>query len=76
MNLHTVCECCGIVESRELHHIVTRSTGGQDEDWNYLALCTVCHHTFHYLGRKSFAARYPHLADKIKEAVIRQGRKW
>jgi hypothetical protein len=76
MNAHPTCEACGIVESRDGHHIVTRATGGLEEDWNYLALCVVCHTTWHNIGRKSFAARYPHLDTKIKESVKRHGRKW
>ena len=76
MNAHVGCEACGIVQSQEGHHILTRATGGPEEDWNFLALCHVCHYVWHNIGRKAFAERYPHLAPKIKEAVKRGGRKW
>ncbi len=76
MNAHPICEACRIVESYHAHHIVTRQTGGAEEDYNCLALCVVCHKEAHYMGRRSFAARYPHLEAKIKEACKRQGRKF
>lgn len=76
MNLHPVCEACGIVESREYHHIVTRATGGQSIFENALALCTVCHMTWHQIGRKSFCFRYPKLEAKVKAACKLYGRKY
>ena len=76
MNAHPNCEACGIVESHDGHHIITHATGGAEEDYNYLALCVVCHNTWHFVGRKAFAVRYQHLSSKIQEACRRQGRKW
>ena len=76
MNAHPFCEACGIVESRDAHHIITRQSGGAEESYNCLALCVVCHSVFHKIGRKAFAFRYQHLSAKIQEACQRQGRKW
>ena len=75
-NGHPTCEACNIVQSQELHHICSRASHGAEEDYNYLALCQICHYAFHKLGRKSFSVRYPHLSAKIQEACRRQGRKW
>ena len=75
-NAHPYCEACRLVEARDLHHIITRATGGAEENENYLSLCSVCHTTWHNIGRRAFAARYPHLEAKIQEACKRQGRKF
>src|SRR5208282_372383 len=75
MNAHPNCEACQIVESHDLHHIITRATDGAEEDYNYLALCVVCHNTWHFVGRKAFAVRYQHLSSKIQEACRGQGGK-
>lgn len=74
-NAHPACEACGF-PSQDLHHIITRKTGGEEEDFNYLALCKVCHMVWHNIGRVSFATRYPHLMPKIKEACEKQGRRF
>jgi cytochrome c553 len=76
MNLHRTCEACGIVEAREYHHIITRATGGKSVFENALALCAVCHRTWHDIGRKSFCFRYPHLEPKVIEACKIYGRKF
>ncbi len=73
INAHPSCEACGF-PSEELHHIITRRSGGPDEEWNWLALCKGCHLLFHSLGRASFCKRYPHLTDKVREACERMGR--
>jgi hypothetical protein len=76
MNLHPTCEACGIVESKEYHHVLTRATGGPSEDWNALDLCTICHMNILAEGRKTFASRYPRVAEKIKSACAKMGRKF
>ena len=76
MNLHPACEACGVIESQEYHHIVTRATKGPSEDWNALALCRACHTTWHTEGRKRFTVRYPRVEAKVMAAVKRMGRKW
>jgi hypothetical protein len=68
-----VCEICGRMPV-EGHHIITRKTGGEEEGWNYLALCTYDHALFHSMGRYSFAQRFPQFEDKIREACERMGR--
>lgn len=75
MNLHPHCEACGF-QSEELHHILTRRSGGPDMDWNWLALCKACHVVFHTVGRYSFAMRYPLTMEKIKAACEHMGRKF
>jgi len=73
MNAHSDCEACAF-PSEELHHIITRRSGGLDEDFNWLALCKGCHLLFHSLGRASFCKRYPHLEAKVREACDMMGR--
>lgn len=76
MNLHPYCEACGNWQSEELHHILSRRSGGPDEDWNWLALCKACHLVFHTVGRYSFTLRYPACEEKIKAACATMGRKF
>jgi 5-methylcytosine-specific restriction endonuclease McrA len=73
MNAHPGCEVCGH-PAEELHHILTRKSGGPDEEWNWLALCKYCHNGFHSIGRYSFALRFPIVHDKIRDACARLGR--
>ena len=73
MNAHPLCETCDH-PSEELHHIISRKSGGADEEWNWLALCKYCHAGFHSIGRYSFAMRYPSATAKIKDACERVGR--
>ena len=75
-NEHPVCEACRFMATQEVHHIITRATGGPDEAWNFLSLCKYDHLGLHDQGRRSFAERFPHLADKIKDACKRMGRKF
>ena len=76
LNAHRICEACHLIDAQEVHHILTRASGGPDENWNFLALCKYDHNGFHDQGRRSFAERFPHLADKIKEACKTGGRKF
>jgi 5-methylcytosine-specific restriction endonuclease McrA len=73
VNRNPACEICGHT-TEELHHIISRKTGGLEEEWNYLALCRYCHNGFHSIGRYSFAVRYPSVYDKIKTACENMGR--
>jgi 5-methylcytosine-specific restriction endonuclease McrA len=73
INAHPYCETCGHI-TEEGHHIISRKTDGPEEDWNYLALCRVCHMVFHSIGRYSFAQRYPVVRDKIEQACLKMGR--
>ena len=75
MNLHPYCEACGY-HAEELHHILTRRSGGADEEYNWLALCKVCHHIYHDIGRVSFAERFPACEAKIVSACEKAGRKF
>ena len=40
-----------------VHHILPRSKGGPDEDWNLMALCPSCHRT---TDAQNNAVKYPH----------------
>jgi len=74
INRHPVCEACHIIESQEVHHIVTRATGGPDEDWNFLALCVGDHNLFHDRGFREFCRRFPDLKYKVEAARLHMGR--
>jgi 5-methylcytosine-specific restriction endonuclease McrA len=73
LNAHPCCEICG-ASPVDGHHIISRATGGVEEEWNYLALCRVDHAVFHMMGRYSFAQRYPQFEEKIKTACENMGR--
>jgi hypothetical protein len=72
------CQVYGCAERAEKHHIISRGSGGPDDEWNILWLCAFHHRmrpdSFHRLGRSSFAAAYPQFADKIAAACERAGR--
>lgn len=42
-----MCRHCGMRNNLHVHHIVFRSAGGPDEDWNLLVLCMSCHDGIH-----------------------------
>jgi len=70
----TACEICGDIPER--HHIVSRGSGGVNEDFNILHLCRVHHVEFHNSGRVSFANRYPFLEYRIRKACEKQGKRY
>ena len=41
------CRSCYYRNGLSVHHIVYRSQGGPDEDWNLVTLCTSCHNGIH-----------------------------
>ena len=41
------CRSCGFRQNLSVHHIVFRSKGGPDEDWNLCTLCDGCHDGIH-----------------------------
>lgn len=41
------CEYCGKAGRTEKHHIIFRSHGGPDEEWNIVNLCRKCHRRAH-----------------------------
>jgi 5-methylcytosine-specific restriction endonuclease McrA len=41
------CRNCGWRTNLSVHHIIFRSQGGPDEDWNLVTLCTSCHDGIH-----------------------------
>ena len=69
------CQACGIDASAHTHHINTEKSGGPTEDWNFLALCAICHDLIHRIGNRRFIERYPSTGDKIALAKLQMGRK-
>jgi hypothetical protein len=43
----TYCELCGYDKVLDIHHILPRNKGGNDEDCNKIILCPNCHALFH-----------------------------
>lgn len=43
---------CGVIEGLEVHHIIPRSQGGPDEEWNLITLCHK-HHNLITTRKKS-----------------------
>lgn len=73
--VHT-CEICHRPAQR--HHIITRGSGGKDDEVNIMYLCPD-HHTmgpdaFHRIGRESFMARFPQFRERIEAACAAYGR--
>lgn len=60
------CMACGRHGMTEAHHVKTRGSGGGDEPWNLLPLCTE-HHTMGaygqawHRGRNAFLNTFPHI---------------
>jgi 5-methylcytosine-specific restriction endonuclease McrA len=44
---HGYCRWCGDPRNGQLHHILYRSQGGVDEEWNLILLCNRCHAIAH-----------------------------
>jgi hypothetical protein len=72
---HESCEACKVDPPSVSHHINTEKSGGPTEDWNFLALCAVCHDLIHRIGNRRFIERYPSTCDKIALAKLQMGRK-
>lgn len=46
------CRMCGASEAKlDLHHIVPVLAGGMNERWNFMTLCTSCHHKAEWYTR-------------------------
>lgn len=45
------CRVCGVAQNLHVHHILFRSQGGPDEDWNLITLCSSCHDVAHGLRK-------------------------
>jgi len=41
------CRCCKRRDTIQAHHIIFRSHGGDDADWNLITLCAECHDAVH-----------------------------
>lgn len=55
---HERCEICGHYATT-VHHILPVSLGGENEDYNFIALCEECHGKAHKYGiSKSYLIKY------------------
>jgi HNH endonuclease len=41
------CVACGAQDNLHQHHVIPRSAGGPDDEWNLITLCSDCHFTLH-----------------------------
>ena len=68
---HLLCEACGRKTQEWPHHVRTRGAGGDDDPSNLLELCKEHHAEIHTMGRTQFVEHFPHLYDKIMDAIAR-----
>lgn len=80
-----VCEAClkGLVSTDEygkdhyagqLAHMVSKGSGGSDEVWNLIHLCTECHLFLqHQQGWAKLIGRYPHISWRVAQARMKLG---
>ena len=75
-NSHINCEACsrfigGDMELGNLAHIKSVGSGGKNKATNFLHLCGNCHIEIqHQKGWTFFCSKYPHLKNKIENALI------
>lgn len=82
---HPCCEACckylitqdetgSEIHAGELAHIVSKGSGGVDDDWNRLMLCSKHHRGIqHQKGWPDLIAAFPFLWPKVARAHSRQG---
>ena len=63
---HYRCRVCGTAQMVEVHHILFRSQGGPDEDWNLITLCKQCHMRAH-------GTEQPRLKRDLLHAMVEHG---
>lgn len=61
------CAICR-ASNADRHHIVSRGSGGGDEEWNLIYLCRIHHVEFHTVGWFVFSRKHPVVAERIKNA--------
>lgn len=71
------CRSCGFRGNLHCHHIVFRSAGGVDEDWNLCTLCDGCHDGIH----KDIQDGIPGLtivepANAEEDLIFKRGKGW
>lgn len=63
------CLACGKSKS-EAHHIKSKGSGGPDEEWNLIPLCSGCHtigsKAWHKIGWSKFFELYPHVKRHLE----------
>lgn len=52
------CACCGDQLTTVAHHIKSKGSGGPDEAWNLIALCTIHHTEIHKRGASFMIQNY------------------
>ena len=61
------CIACGFCKS-EAHHIKTRGSGGKDDWFNVIPLCSNCHTMSSYSwhnSKEKFFKKFPHVLDHL-----------
>lgn len=62
--------------SGQIAHIVSRGSGGSDEQWNLMHLCTDCHiHLQHQQGWAYLVKQHPHIGFRVANAQVKAGKK-
>ena len=55
------CQACHFWGHRDRCHILSKGSGGPDDDWNILLMCRDCHQTQHQIGILTFLDKHAHL---------------
>ncbi len=61
------CQICGCTANLQVHHITRRSSCGNDEEENLIALCVSCHQAVH---RQQPMSGQPNMVPQGLQAII------
>ena len=63
------CVACGLFGEGMtcLHHLNSRGAGGQDEDFNLISTCFLCHINYHQKGLLFMANKYPRVSQWLEK---------
>lgn len=68
------CRWCGSRSNLQVHHILYRSQGGPDEEWNLITLCEACHRRAHSDKRRYqpllLATSWKHYVEGQKQISV------
>jgi 5-methylcytosine-specific restriction endonuclease McrA len=51
----------------DVHHIKTRGSGGDDQEFNLANLCRRCHSRLHHIGQVTFASKEWRFMDHLEQ---------